>query len=74
MMSALLLSKAERIRFTEWLEFQAETNSKMIRQMEKLSILSPMIQREKSNRAAFLGVATYLRNIETMEINNGTCG
>ena len=70
-MSGLLLTEAERIRFAEWLELQAETAKGMAHQMEKMSIMPAMIELEKRRIAAYLLVASGLRNTETMTVGDG---
>jgi hypothetical protein len=67
-MAGLLLSDTERIRFVEWLEFQAENEKGMLKQLEKLDSFAPMIDHMKNRTMAYLIVAADLRNTEVITL------
>lgn len=64
----MLLSDAERARFADWLEHEAETAKAIIGQMEKLGINEALVKREKLEAAAALMIARKLRGTESMSI------
>lgn len=67
-MSGLLLTDQERIRFADWLRREVNSHREIIKQMEKLPSMAPVIEREKQRAAAKLLVAIELQSIETMTV------
>lgn len=71
-MSGFLLTDAERQRFLQWLEMQAESSKAMLAQFEKLSpaLAETLAAKEKQELAGYLIVARVLRSSESMTIGS----
>jgi hypothetical protein len=70
-MAGFLLTDAERQRFLQWLELQAESSRAMLKQFESLpsNVAEAMSRREKQELAGYLIVANVLRSSESMTIS-----
>lgn len=70
-MSGFLLTDAERQRFLQWLEMQAESSKAMLKQFESLpaKVAEAMMTKEKRELAGYLIVAHVLRSSESMSIS-----
>lgn len=65
----LLLSDAERRRFADWLEHEAETGSELVRQLELLpGIPTGMVNRQRAEASAAALIAAKLRATESSVI------
>ena len=70
----ILLSDAERKKFADYLEQDAQTDDGMAKQMDLLHAASPVATMLRRKAAAKLFVAQHLRSGETMEIGAGGGG
>lgn len=71
-MSVFLLTTAERLRFIEWLDWQADSNKGLIEQWEKLGGDQPHIEavakKLRAEEMAYRIVSSILRTTEEMSI------
>jgi hypothetical protein len=58
------LEQEERDKFASWLEQEAKSNVLMVEQAKELPGMDPIIKHMQTETAAFVLIASKLRNIE----------
>lgn len=64
----VILSQAERDKFSAWLKQDIESNRGIVEQMEKLPHAAPIVKHKKQQMAACIIVANLLDSIEEQTV------